>query len=145
MRKISLLILLLVCIAQGEENLIRTAEILDSEPPTSSTWEVTKEWDLGQRVFEKRMNHHEEREEHEGKEFEALSRQVIGYAIEVHRFPGRASGIVLPALPEQGIRIERNRLMPVKRRSPLNTKEYLWSAVTVSTCSKPSCPSCSSW
>ena len=34
------------------------------------------------------MNHHEEREEHEGKEFEALSGQVIGCAIEVHRFLG---------------------------------------------------------
>jgi len=34
------------------------------------------------------MNHHEEREEHEGKEFDTLSRQVIGCAIEVHRFLG---------------------------------------------------------
>ncbi|MGJ3242641.1 MAG: GxxExxY protein [Opitutales bacterium] len=34
------------------------------------------------------MNHHEEREEHEGREFDALSRQVIGCAIEVHRFLG---------------------------------------------------------
>ena len=34
------------------------------------------------------MNNHEEREEHEGKEFDALSRQVIGCAIEVHRFLG---------------------------------------------------------
>jgi len=31
------------------------------------------------------MNHHEE---HEGREFDALSRQVIGCAIEVHRFLG---------------------------------------------------------
>ena len=43
------------------------------------------------------MNHHEEREEHEGKDgglpemakqFEALSGHVIGCAIEVHRFLG---------------------------------------------------------
>ncbi|MGJ3242149.1 MAG: GxxExxY protein [Opitutales bacterium] len=34
------------------------------------------------------MNHHEEREEHEGSKFDALSRQVIGCATEVHRFPG---------------------------------------------------------
>jgi len=34
------------------------------------------------------MNHHEEREEHEGREFDTLSRQVIGCAIEVHRFLG---------------------------------------------------------
>ncbi|MGB1128387.1 MAG: GxxExxY protein [Opitutales bacterium] len=34
------------------------------------------------------MNHHEEREAHEGQAFEALSRQVIGCAIEVHRFLG---------------------------------------------------------
>jgi len=34
------------------------------------------------------MNHHEEREEHEGREFDALSRQVIGCAIEAHRFLG---------------------------------------------------------
>jgi len=39
-------------------------------------------------LFEKRINHHEEREEHEGKEFDTLSRQVIGCAIEVHRFLG---------------------------------------------------------
>ncbi len=34
------------------------------------------------------MNHHEEREEHEGNEFEPLSRQVIGCAIKVYRFLG---------------------------------------------------------
>jgi GxxExxY protein len=34
------------------------------------------------------MSHHEEREEREGKEFEELSRRVIGCAIEVHRFLG---------------------------------------------------------
>ncbi len=34
------------------------------------------------------MNHHEERKEHEANEFEPLSRQVIGCAIEVHRFLG---------------------------------------------------------
>lgn len=34
------------------------------------------------------MNHHEEREDHEGKSFEELSRRVIGCAIEVHRVLG---------------------------------------------------------
>jgi len=34
------------------------------------------------------MSHHEEREGQEGKEFEELSRRVIGCAIEVHRFLG---------------------------------------------------------
>jgi GxxExxY protein len=31
------------------------------------------------------MSHHEEHEAHEGKTFEAISRRVIGCAIEVHR------------------------------------------------------------
>lgn len=35
-----------------------------------------------------RKNHHEEREEHEGKQFDELSRKVIGCAIEVHRCLG---------------------------------------------------------
>lgn len=34
------------------------------------------------------MNHHEEREEHEGSSFEELSHRVIGCAIEVHRILG---------------------------------------------------------
>jgi len=34
------------------------------------------------------MNHHKEREEHEGKEFEEISHRVIGCAIEVHRVLG---------------------------------------------------------
>ena len=35
-----------------------------------------------------RMTHHEEHEAHEGKTFEAISRRVIGCAIEVHRLLG---------------------------------------------------------
>jgi len=34
------------------------------------------------------MNHHKEREEHKGKEFEEISHRVIGCAIEVHRVLG---------------------------------------------------------
>ncbi len=34
------------------------------------------------------MNHHKEHEEHEGNNFEALSHEIIGCAIEVHRLLG---------------------------------------------------------
>ncbi len=47
-----------------------------------------KQVDVPPQFEEKKMNHHEEREEHEGKAFEELSRRVIGCAIEVHRSLG---------------------------------------------------------
>jgi hypothetical protein len=61
------------------------------------------------KLFEKRMNHHEEREEHEGKEFEALSRQVIPRNRGASFSWSGATGIVLSALLEQRTGIERNR------------------------------------
>ena len=67
------------------------------------------------------MNHHEEREEHEGREgrmpeqFEALSGQVIGCAIEVHRFlgPGLLESSYQRCLSREWIRSMRLQSSPI--------------------------------
>jgi len=65
------------------------------------------------------MNH-EEHEDHQGIRFDVVSRSIIGAAIDVHRELGPGllesaySACLTHELGERGLRVEREKPMPVK-------------------------------